>query len=343
MSGEGAVCTCVSVVVGILIFGVVFGLWVDQCQLGHGSSLNVRVNNVTLTTHPTDNVFLGWESLFGMPADEIAVNIHSAALCSASTKPRDIYEGQTLQFGDSLSINSFYTAGVSFWLTEADSFFEGADDLSQVIEIPSSQMDSMRETLDNGAADYIRLDYAVVVEGRNIFQENSWFGFLAENLCVSALDFVFGPWTSKAVGKAALLKSGDMAKLYKTVKLEHKAGTLTKKSLYKALITYQFRAGAKSAVINPAISNGNEMVKEWAMDQTMLDEQIRDTVTYLKEKAVFTATGQEGLDIYRAVNEEIDKWAGYLDTLTDSLEFCLAEVLPPSQDALYHVSLTVTR
>ncbi|XP_038073927.1 uncharacterized protein LOC119742005 [Patiria miniata] len=339
------VCGIVGIIFVVLGGIAVFGLWMDQCQLGHGDSLNIQVDQVTLLSPPTDNVFLGWESLFGKPADEISVNIHSAVLCGHATKAQEIFEGETLRFGESLSINSFFNYGVSFWLEESDGGFEGADDLSQVVEIPRSQMDSMRTTLDSGAADYIQLNYSVVVEGRNIFQENSWFGFLAENLCVSALDFVFGPWTGKAVGKAVLFNAGDMAKLYNAVKLEHKVGTLTKKSLMKSVVTYQFRVGAKKAVVKPFQRNVIAMLKEWAMNQTMLDEEITNTVNYLKEQEVYTDNDQldKGLDIYRTVNDELGKLAGYLDSLTDSLEFCLAEILPPSEDALYYLSMTVRR
>ena len=72
----------------------------------------------------------------------------------------------------------------------------------------------------------------MAVKGGDIFQENRWFGFLAENLCINVLDFITGPWTSKAIDKLVLFKSGDMARLYKTVKTQYQAGTLTKKSLF---------------------------------------------------------------------------------------------------------------
>ena len=343
MSEGAAVCGGIICVLVVVLVGVpLLGIYINQCLVGAGDSLHVQVDSLQLLTHPTDNVFLGWESLFGKPADEISVKIYSG-ICAATNQPRDIQEGQKIKFGDSLSINTFFSTGFSFQLEEADSGFEGANDYSETISISADKLDKMREAFDNGLMDYIKLDYGVTVKGANIFQENRWFGFLAENLCVSALDFVTGPWTSKAIGKAILFKSGDMAKLYKTVGKHYVKGDLTKGRLFKALLTYQIRAGSKAAVLNPAIRNMYELVKEWALSKTTLDEKLDETVTYLKEGAVFAVSGQEGLDLYREVNNEIEKWAGYMETLTDSLEFCLSEVLPPSRDALYHISLTVTR
>lgn len=343
MADGRAILTTVVVAVIVVAVGVtVLAIFINQCLVGAGDSVHVQVDSIHLSSHPTDNVLFGWESIFGKPSDEISVKIQSG-FCKASNHPEEIKEGQTINFGSTLSINTFFHMGFSFWLEESDSFFEGSDDYSKTITVSGDKVDRMREAFDNGLTDNVKLDYAVTVKGANIFQENKWFGFIAENLCVSALDFLAGPWTSKAVGKAILFKSGDMARLYKTVGKQFQQGMLTKKSLFKSLLAYQIRAGAKSAVLNPVLGNMNDLVKEWALNQTTLDEKINETVTALKEGAIFAVAGQEGLDLYRDVNEELARWAGYMEKLTDSLEFCLSEVLPPSTDALYHVTLTVTR
>ena len=190
----------------------------------------------------------------------------------------------------------------------------------------------MREAFDNGMAEYITLDYLVTVKGRNIFQENKWFGFLVENLCIGAMDFITGPWTSKLfkLGRTIVFKSGDIARLYNTVKLQYKSGLLTKKCIFKSLITYQIREGVKDGFFGPIKSHMKDFVKDWALNQTHLDEQIMAIVK-----------GDPGS--YAQLNNETDSRAGFLRGLTDKLEFCLSDILPPSRDALYHVDFAVTR
>ena len=83
---------------------------------------------------------------------------------------------------------------------------------------------------------------------------------------------------------------------------------------------------------------------------TLLDEKIYETVTMLKDiyrvkryAHAYPVSSQEILSTYKEVHQEISKWAGYIERITDSLEFCLSEVWPPSQDALYYVNVTVSR
>ena len=329
-----------SVVICVLIGVSFLGIWINQCIVGAGDSLHVQTDTIHLMSRPTDNVFLGWEWLWGKPTDEISLKLYSG-ICAATNHPKKIEEGQKLNFD--ASINTFFGSGFAFQLEEFDSGFEGANDYSETIEVSADKLDKIREAFDNGIMNYVELDYTVTVKGANIFQENRWFGFLAENLCVSALDFVFGPWTSKVFAKAIIFKSGDMAKLYNTVRKQYESKTITKASVFKSVLTYQLKSGAKMAVKKPLQRNMAELAREWALNQTLLDEAVEETVTSLKESAVFAVSGKEGLDLYREVNAELDELANYLGRLTDKLEFCLSEVLPPSKDALYHVALTVTR
>ena len=308
----------------------------------------MEVDSVHLSNHPTDNVLFGWEWLFGKPADEISVNIHSG-MCSATTHPQDIQEDQTIKFWPALAINTFFGNGFSFRLEESDSGIEGKDDYSDPVHFKSYQLSDIRDAFDEGRVNYVQLSYAVTVKGANIFQENSWFGFIADNLCINVLDVIAGPWTGKTIGKALLFRSGDMAKLYRAVKTQYKAGSLTKKSLFKALLTYQVKAGTKKAARKAATGLMTESVKQWALDKTQLDEKLneistalKDEVTEMKEDAVYAVSGEEGLNIYKEVNEEIAMLAGVMETVTDTLEFCLSEVWAPSTDALYYVNITIS-
>ena len=332
----------VAVVLVVLAGVIVLSIWISQCHVGAGDSLHVQADSVHLLTRPTDNVLFGWDSVFGRPSDEISLKM-SSGWCSASHRPLEIKQDQKLEYGDTVSINTWFRMGFKFQLEEDDSGFEGANDYSEVTEVSEAKMDLIRFAFDNGIANKFELDYTVTVKGANIFQENKWFGFLADNLCVSALDFAFGPWTRQAFGKALLFKSGDMAKLYKTLRLQYQAGTITKGSIFKSVLTYQIKAGGKKAIINPLRQNMVDIASEWALNQTSLDENINEMVTDLKEGGVYAATGQRGLDLYREVNSELDKLSNLLGQVTDALEFCLSEVLPPSQDARYHVAFTVTR
>ena len=341
-SDAAAVCRGVVIVVLLILGGVpILSIWINQCIVGAGDSLHVHADYVHLTTRPTDNVLFGWEFIFGKPADEISLKMWSG-ICAATHFPMDIQEGQKLAYGDTVSINTFFRMGFQFQLEEHDSLFEGANDYSEVVEVSEDKMNLIRLAFDNGIATSVELNYTVTVKGANIFQEHKWFGFLADNLCVSAIDFVFGPWTGKAFAKA-LLKSGDMAKLYNKLKLQYQSGTISKGSIFKAFLTYQMKEGAKQAVTKPTRQNMLDAASNWAMNQTSLDENINEMVTTLKERGVYAASGQEGLDLYREVNSELDKLSSLLGQVTDHLEFCLSEVLPPSRDARYDVKLTVTR
>lgn len=109
------------------------------------------------------------------------------------------------------------------------------------------------------------------------------------------------------------------------------------------MLTYELKHRAKNAVVEPFKDNMLDLMKGWALNQTMLDENVGEMTTSLIEGAVYAASGEEGLNLYREVNDELDKLSNYLERLTDKLEFCLSEILPPSRDALYHVAFTVTR
>lgn len=331
----------VSVVVCVLVGVPILSIWISQCIVGAGDSLHVEADTIHLLSTPTDNVLFGWEWLWGKPSDEISLKMVSG-ICAAANHPREIKENQKLNFD--LSINTFFDKGFSFQLEEFDLGFEGANDYSEIIEVSGDRLDNIREAFDNGIMNYVKLDYSMTVKGANIFQEHQWFGFLAENLCVSALDFVFGPRTSK-IAKTALLKSRDIAKLYKTIRYEHKIGTIKKGSAFKSMLTYELKYRAKNAVtvVEPFKDNMLDLMKGWALNQTMLDENVGEMTTSLIEGAVYAASGEEGLNLYREVNDELDKLSNYLERLTDKLEFCLSDVWPPSRDALYHVALTVTR
>lgn len=253
-----------------------------RIKLGNGDSVNVRVDNVTLLSAPTDNVFLGWESLFGKPADEISVHL-SSGLCRASNEPREIKQGQTITFGHSLSINTFYTHGVDFRLQEADGGFEGKDDYSETLSVPKEKIARIRSMLDEDFSDFVQLDYTATVKGANLFQKQSILGFFAENLCINAVDFISGPWTGigrklitttagSKFKKLALMKSGDIARLYKTIGKAYSEKKLTKQVFFKAVMTYQFCAGVKASLKKPAQRKAKDLVKEWALNQTELDE-----------------------------------------------------------------------
>ena len=342
---------CIGTGVLILVIALIMSaIYVSQCVIGLGESVHVHVDSMHLTSHPTDNVLFGWEWLFGKPNDEISITI-SSGFCKATIEPRDIQENQVITFGENLTINTFFGRGFSFRLQELDSGFEGADDYSQPVYVAPHKLKAMREAFDNDVTDHIQLSYHVTVKGANIFQENKWLGFLAENLCINVLDFIAGPWTGKAfaVGKAVVFKSGDIARLYKAIEVPFKAGTLTKQTVFKSVLAYQLKAGAMAAVKRPLKRKMTEYVKEWVLSKTTLDEtvneideQIDDAVTQLKESAIYAVAGEEGVDIYRAIKEEIAEASRFLASLTDSLEFCLSEILPPSKDALYIVDITVS-
>ena len=335
----------------ILVMSLVMScIYVSQCVIGLGESVHVHVDSLHLASHPTDNVLFGWEWLFGKPADEITVAI-SSGLCKASTEPRDIHEDDVITFSDNLTINTFFGQGFSFRLQEIDSGLEGDDDFSEPVYIAPHKLNAMREAFDNDVTDHIQLSYHVTVKGANIFQEVKLLGFLAENLCINVLDFIAGPWTGKAlaVGKAIAFKSNDIAKLYKAISKPFKAGKLTKQTVYKAVLAYQLKAGAMASDKRPLKRKMTEYVKEWLLSKTTLDEtindinqQIDDAITGLKESAVYAAAGEDGVDLYQAINEEIAEASRFLASLTDSLEFCLSEILPPSKDALYIVDITVS-
>ena len=324
----------VTIVVGVavLIFvGIPLGsIYLNQCIFGCGDSLHMRVGSIRLLTHPTDNVLFGWEWLFGRPSDEISIVIASGWCSARSRHAQKIKEGE-ITYPD-VEINTFFHHGLTFRLEERDGGLEGRNDYSEYVNVPDEKMTSIREAFDNGLAEYINLDYLVTVKGRNIFQENRWFGFLAENLCIDAMSFLTGPLTSKLFkfGKTIIFKAGDIAKLYRTVKLQYKSGLITKKSIFKSLITYQIREGLKDGFIGPIKSHVKDFIKDWALNQTHLDEQIKAIIK-----------GNPGA--YVELSSEIDTRAGFLGSLTDKLEFCLADILPPSRDALYHVNFAVTR
>lgn len=331
MSGDGQAVAIVVGVAALIFVGIPLGsIYLNQCTFGCGNSLHVRVGSIRLLTHPTDNVLFGWEWLFGRPSDEISIVISSGWCSARSQRAQKIKEGE-ITYPD-VDINTFFHYGFTFRLEERDGGLEGSNDYSEFVNVPEEKMSSMREAFENGLAEYITLDYLVTVKGRNIFQEIRWFGFLAENLCIDAMDFITGPWTSKLfkLGRTVVFKAGDIAKLYNTVKLQYKNGLLTKKSIFKSLITYQIREGLKDGFFKPLKSHMKDLVKDWALNQTHLDEQILAIV-----KGDSSSYGQ--------LNGEIDSSAGFLGKLTDKLEFCLSDILPPSRYALYHVNFAVTR
>ena len=328
MEGKRKACCICMVGFLVLVMLPLTAVYVSQCTFGWGSSLHVEVDSVHLSNHPTDNVLFGWEWLFGKPADEISVNIHSG-MCSATTHPQDIQEDQTIKFWPALAINTFFGNGFSFRLEESDSGIEGEDDYSDPVHFKSYQLSDIRDAFDEGRVNYVQLSYAVTVKGANIFQENSWFGFIADNLCINVLDLISGPWTGKTIGKALRFGSSEMAKLYRTVKTQYKAGSLTKKSLFKALLTYQAETGTKKAAIMAEREAMNKMVQQWALDETELDKKLNEISTVLKDEG-------------RELKEEIAEYAGVMETVTDTLEFCLSEVWPPSTNALYYVNITIS-
>ena len=331
MSSEAqAVATVVGVILLILVGIPVGSIYLNQCVFGCGDSLHFRVGSIRLLTHPTDNVLFGWEWLFGKPSDEITIVI-SSGMCSARSRHwQKIKEGE-VKYPD-VEINTYFHYGLTFRLEEKDGGLEGRDDYSEYVNVPEEKMASMREAFDNGLAEYINLDYLVTVKGRNFFQENRWFGFLAENICIGTMDFITGPWASKLFkfGKTLLFKASDIAKLYKTVKLQYKSGLITKKSIFKSLIIFQIKEGLKDGFIKPLKSHVFNYIKDLALNQTHLDEQIM---------AIVNGNSIE----YGGLDLELDKRAGFLGGLTDKLEFCLSDILPPSRDALYHVNFAVTR
>ena len=331
MGDDGQVVAGVICVVVLILVGIPCGsIYLNQCVFGCGDSLHVRVTGIRLLTHPTDNVLFGWEWLFGKPHDEIRIHVFSG-WCSARTRGvQRIKEGGYIT--PDVEINTYFDNGFSFRLEEQDGGLEGKNDYSKYVNVPEEKMASMREAFDNKLTEHIALDYLVTVKGRNIFQENRWFGFLAENLCINVLDFITGPWTSKLfkLGKTIVFKSREIARLYKTVKQLYKRGELTKKSIFKALITHLIREGVKDGFFGSIKDHVMDSIKDWALNQTHVDEQI---MTIVKGDPVS----------YVQLNSEIDTGAGFLGGLTDKLEFCLSGILPPSRDALYHVSFGVTR
>ncbi|XP_057312630.1 uncharacterized protein LOC130654117 [Hydractinia symbiolongicarpus] len=331
----GSICACVLGTLLLLTIGFTFlGLYVDQCVLGKGNSLKVQINSISLKSRPTDNVFLGWESLFGKPADEILAHLKSGFICYKKTEPRSIKQHETLNYGEELSINTFYKSGFEFWLQESDGGFEGKDDVSKKYTVSSDQLDQVRKAFKHGITENVKLDYTVVVHGANIFQENKWFGFIAKNLCISALDFVSGPAAriGRKVARKTILKSSKMARLYSTVKSQYKGRTITKKKLYKAMLAYQYSEGSQA--LDAMGVNARFVIKKWALSETTLRNEMR--------KTVYATTGKDGLNTYQRLNSELDTWSGYMESLTDSMEFCLSEIIPKARKALYHVHVTIT-
>ena len=183
---------------------------VECYNTAHSSSLEIKLEKLTLKSAPTDNVFLGWEFLFGTPADEIVANLESKK-CYTRSKAREIKQGQTLSFGNSVTLKSFREEPIKFWLTEEDGGFGGKNDLSELVTISKERMDIMREFLNNNPDSYYELDEAVTVQGQNIFKENVWFGFIADNLCINVLDIALGPWTG--IGKKLAIAAAHQNKV----------------------------------------------------------------------------------------------------------------------------------
>lgn len=173
----------------------------------HSSSLEIRLEKLTLKSEPTDVILFGWEFLFGAPADEIVANLESKK-CYTRSKTKEIKEGQTLYFGDSVTLKSFREEPIKFWLTEQDA---GKNDLSELVTISKERMDVMREFLNNNPGSYWELDESVTVEGRDIYDDYHWFGFVASNLCINFLDIALGPWTG--IGKKLAMTSAAKNKL----------------------------------------------------------------------------------------------------------------------------------
>ena len=331
MSNAGEVIVVVGVLALILVGITIGSIYLNQCTFGCGDSMRVRVQSIGLLTHPTDNVLFGWEWLFGRPADEIVIMLGSGWCNTKSDQEHSLKEGEIIRYPD-VGINTFYQKGFSFRLEEKDSGLEGRDDYSKFVHVSDEKMANIRETFDNGLAEHINLDFLVTVKGQNIFQEQRWFGFLAENLCISAMDFLTGPFTSKLFkfGSKLIFNARDIAKLYNVVKIQYKSGQLTKKSIFKSLIIYQIREGLKDGFLGPIKSHLLEFIKDLALNQTHLEEQIKAIVN-------------GDLGTYGQLYNELDTRASFVGSLTDKLEFCLSDILPPSRDALYYVNFAVTR
>ena len=60
-------------------------------------------------------------------------------------------------------------------------------------------MQKIKKELDDDA-EYIQLNYKMKVKGGDIFTETPFFGFISKHLCISAIDFVMGPF-GKVVGR----------------------------------------------------------------------------------------------------------------------------------------------
>ena len=331
----------------------------------HPLSLRINLEKVTLTSRPTDNVFLGWESLFGKPADEIVANLESKR-CYARSKVREIKQGMTLYYYNSLFLKSFRAEPIKFWLSEEDGGLEGKNDLSQLITIPRRKMDAIRNYLNDDRNGWFELDYLVTVKGQNIFQEHKWFGFIAGNLCINVLDFVTGPWTGpgftllrkvsrKTIGR---FRSGQITQLYKTIKRPYAIGSrFNKKQLkqkfFKAVMTYQFREGLKSLVKGAgrrAKKNMQDEVKAWVLNETGINEMKREIRMLIEEavkEGIYAVGGrtllEKTLKIYNTVTKQLDKFGAWFQKITDAFEFCLSDILPPARDAAYHVYFTVNK
>ncbi len=170
----------------------------------HSSSLEIKLEKLTLKTAPTDHAF------FGTPADEIVANLESKK-CYTRSKMKEIKQGQTLYFRHPVTLKSFREEPIKFWLTEEDGGFEGKNDFSELATISKERMDIMREFLNNNPDGYYELDEAVTVKGQNIFEDHVWFGFLADNLCINVLDIALGPWTG--IGKKLAITAAHRHKV----------------------------------------------------------------------------------------------------------------------------------
>jgi len=232
------------------------------------------------------------------------------------------------------------------------------DDLSEPYSISSKQLAVFRRQLTSGVMSHVDIDHTFLVKGGSVWTENRLLGFAAGFLCVNAVDFVLGPWTSKLfkAGKLAL-NAKKVAKTYKGVHKAYEAGKLTKKSIGKQLLAYQLREGAKRSITEPAKDALKEDALMYLKDQTSVDEYLSQTLScwdaqkeewYEEGKDYLSEQGEVGnvavnmLEIGEAVHEELDNLANAFAELSDAMEFCLTDIGGGNVDAPYHLEMTLT-
>eukprot|EP00746_Dinoflagellata_sp_MGD_P007464 gnl/MRDRNA2_/MRDRNA2_114776_c0_seq1.p1 gnl/MRDRNA2_/MRDRNA2_114776_c0~~gnl/MRDRNA2_/MRDRNA2_114776_c0_seq1.p1 ORF type:complete len:545 (-),score=92.78 gnl/MRDRNA2_/MRDRNA2_114776_c0_seq1:270-1904(-) len=362
----GRLCSMGMGILWITAGGLVFGCYQDQCNAGNGPVMTFEIHRLQLIGPPTD----------ADSEDEITIHA-SCGMCSLKTDELTMKAGQIRDI--SFTINTFFNKPFEAHLVDADEGFEGADDESEKYFLTSEQLAVYRHMLYTGQVEKIDIMETVVVKGGNIFSENPLLGFISDVLCVSAVDFVLGPWLgkilkvgmpgSKVLGKVGgrlagkagekfarklPLQAGGILPFLQAYDAAYAAGKVSRMDIAKLMINHQlkggFKAGVKDTVKWKVVGKGVDA----AMNQTAVDEYLDKTMGCYQDDLweLYTGGKSEGrardhnfkvdaLEAMEQVYKEINDLAATMAQVYDTLEVCLNEMFP-TQDANYRLYMRIT-